>query len=309
MTEPKTQDAPDLLSQVEPKQPEKKAAEPKRRGPKPGAKRAVAAAPDKPAPTTAVAKVEHLPPPTPTNMLSIIANAAMNKNVDVAKMRELLTMQREIMAEEARMAFTQDFVAMSGKMPSVNKDGRIEIDPKPGARSQRKQILRWATFENMHRLVTPILREHGFGFWSEPDLGDDRSPIIMRGHLDHVRGHGQTCAIPLPFETSGSKNNVQGVGSSLSYGRRYCLMNLCNIVSHAPEDRDRDGAEPKPEVEAVSMEQVQNLQALFKDCGEGFEDKFLVKYNIERIVDLPASNYQEAVNAVEGYKSRQQKAS
>ena len=66
----------------------------------------------------------------------------------------------------------------------------------------------------------------------------------MRGHLDHVDGHGETCALPLPFETL-EKNNLQGVGSSLSYGRRYALINLCSIISHAATDRDTDGSTRK----------------------------------------------------------------
>src|SRR5271168_5095495 len=73
----------------------------------------------KPRKSQAVAKVERLPPPaTPANMLAIIANAAANKDVDVEKMRALLDMQREIMTEAARIAFTEDFIAM--ELPSVN---------------------------------------------------------------------------------------------------------------------------------------------------------------------------------------------
>lgn len=258
----------------------------------------------------AVAKVERMPPPASSaNMLSIIADAAANPKVDVEKMRALLQIQREIMAEEARVAFTQDFLAMSKDMPSVNRDGRIVIEAKPG---KRGQVTPYATFENLHRVATPILRDHGFVFWSEPDIGNDSAPIVMRGHLDHVKGHGKTCAIPLPFETSGSKNNVQGVGSSLSYGRRYCMMNLCNIVSHAPDDRDVDGADPKQasKQEAadpkINGSQAKELLKAINECGVE-ATVFMDKYGIKAVHELPLRSYDEAIKACRDYAARKGK--
>lgn len=258
---------------------------------------------------TEMAIVEH--PSPPENMLTIIARAASDPAVLPDKMRALLSMQKEIMAEEARIAFTQDFVRMAKEMPSVNRDGKIVIE-KNGKVIQKTP---YATFENMHRIVTPILRNHGFAFWSEPDLGNENSPIIMRGHLDHIRGHGRSCAIPLPFETSGSKNNVQGVGSSLSYGRRYCLMNLCNIISHSPEDRDDDGrsagkksAKPEPEAKEIvfaSKTQIDEMMKAIEDCGVGLE-VVCNKYQVDALRELPADKVREVIQACATFKANQE---
>ena len=265
-------------------------------------------APPKPTRAKAVARVEQLPPPAPMNMLAIIANAASNPAVDVSKMRELLTMQREIIAEEARIAFTEDFVAMAPEMPSINRDGKIVIEGKAGRRGQSTP---YSTFENMYQIISPILSRHGFRYWSEPDLGNEQSPIVMRGHLDHIKGHGKTCAIPLPFETSGSKNNVQGVGSSLSYGRRYCLINLCSIISHAPSDRDDDGAAAGTG-EAITEEQLQELIDLKDSVGAPL-DKLVTYLNGKRprghveltgLAQLPASRFEEALETIKSYRPK-----
>jgi hypothetical protein len=45
----------------------------------------------------------------------------------------------------------------------------------------------------------------------------------------------------LPFDNSGSKNTVQAIGSSVSYGKRYVLCMLLNI-STGGEDNDGNGA-------------------------------------------------------------------
>lgn len=254
------------------------------------------------------AKIEKLPPPAPANMLAIIANAAASPSVDVTKMRELLAMQREIMAEEARMAFTASKIELQPDLPSIGRDGRIVIE-KNGKVIQKTP---YATFENMMKVVGPILNRYGFDFWTEPDIGEDGTPLIMRGHLDHVRGHGKTCRIPLPYETSGSKNNVQGIGSSLSYGRRYALINLCNIISHAVEDRDTDGNGPAKQIqeaepEAISMEQAQAIKAKMQECGVP-DEKVCAHYGVNAVTEIPASKFNDVIRSCENYAKRAKEA-
>ena len=135
--------------------------------------------------------------------------------------------------------------------------------------------------------------------WFEPDIGTD-GRVIMRGHLDHVKGHGKTCAISLPLETSGNKNNVQGIGSSISYGKRYAAIALLNIVSHAPEDHDTDGAVTN---EFVSDEQIDKLRELIVESGADIP-RFLTYMNVDKIDDIPAKKFGDAVAALQKKKSK-----
>jgi hypothetical protein len=45
--------------------------------------------------------------------------------------------------------------------------------------------------------------------------------------LSHELGHSEETTMTLPLDTSGSKNNVQAVGSSTSYGKRYTATACC----------------------------------------------------------------------------------
>jgi hypothetical protein len=259
--------------------------------------------------STAVAKIEQHPASTGENLLVIIARAAADPQCQPEKMRALLEMQKEIRAEEARIAATQDFIAMSSVMPSVNKDGRIVIDPKPGSRSMKQQVTLYAKYENMHKVVTPILRQHGFAYWTEPAEGNGTVPIVMRCHLDHISGHNRTCAIPLPFETSGSKNNVQGIGASLTYGKRYGLMSLCNIVSHDPKDADSDGNEDVEEEKpkTINGSQAKELLIAIND-SEVEPTTFMEKYKINAVHELPAAMFAEALKSLADHKRRKAEA-
>lgn len=254
---------------------------------------------------TALPTSMKLDPPVANSMLGIIARAAADKNVDVEKMRALLEIQKEIRHEEARLEFIRSFIAASSEMPAVNKDGRIIIKDKSGRIMQRTLF---ATFENLHEKCNPILLKHGFSFWTEPDIsGPDSMSIIMRGHLDHVAGYGTACVIALPSDPTGSKNALQGIGSSLSYGRRYCLINLLNIRSEAREDRDRDGdpnarRHDEPE-EKASVEQIEALRKAIADCG-ATEKMVLEKYGADDMEKFPVSMVAAAISACASFKQR-----
>lgn len=242
-------------------------------------------------------------PPEPT-VLSIIAQVASDPRADPEKMRLLLDMQKEVRAEESRMTFLRAMLALRKELPSINKDGKIEIHPKPGARSQRIQITLFASFENLHTSIEPILLRHGFVLWFEPAERTGGPGIKIIGHLDHIEGHGVTCSIPLPSDTTGSKNENQGVGSAISYGKRYATIALLNIRSEAKEDKDVDGFRPKDieqaAVELISPEQLATLIRLKDEVGAEL-DKFIDYLNrsphhekIKGLAQLPASRFREA---------------
>jgi ERF superfamily len=251
-----------------------------------------------------VAVIEKLPAraSTAAGMMRLISDATALSTVDAAKLRELLDMQKEIIAEEARIAFTRAQVAM--KMPTINKDGQIVaegVSKRTGkAYSQRT---RYATLEGLLEVIAPILADHGFVFWSEPELSEDQTRMVVVGHLDHEDGHGKTCRILLPPDPSGSKNPVQGIGSALTYGRRYCLLNLCNIISRAKEDRDTDGRAPVV-VDLISPGQAAELRAAIDGWPAIPVETFCAKYGIEKIEQLPAADVRRAMKAVADFKAR-----
>lgn len=256
-------------------------------------------------------------PQQPKSMLAIIAEAASNPAVNPDNMRALLDMQKEIAAEERRQAFDAAFIALQADLPVIDKDGKIEIRKKD-ERGERagalQQATPYATFEAIMDAIQPLLTKHGFGLSFETKSLNDR--LLVIGHLIG-HGHERSTEFPLPAETSGSKNNVQGWGSSMSYGKRYCTIALLNIRSRAPQDRDADGhygrfvnakggglAQEAPPVETISETQQMNLIEAIEGCGVPMA-KFLDHYGIKKVADLPADLYGAAVKACQDYAHNQ----
>jgi hypothetical protein len=243
-----------------------------------------------------------------TSVLKILADAAADPNVNPDKMRALLEMQKEIRAAEAKQAFADAFITMRPLLPTISATGRIVIEGKVGKRGQNTP---YATFNEIHKKVTPILSQHGFVMNFAPDaLPDGR--LVMTGTLEHRGGHATHGRIVLPAETSGSKNNVQGVGSAISYGKRYLMVTMLNLISEASEDVDDDGqaagnlersAARPAEIQVLTEKQVTDLRKAIEGCG-ATEEMFCQRFEIEKLEDLPPTQLGEAKQACEAFTKR-----
>lgn len=252
----------------------------------------------------------------PANFLAVLAKAASDPKVDAGKMRELLEMQKEISQEESRRSFVRAYMAMQKTLPKINKDGMIEIkakddDGKRRENSRVQQATPFATFNNIMRGIKKPMEANGFAISFGTEPSSDGTRLIVKGFLDHEDGHQRVTAFPLPAEVSGSKNNVQGWGSSLSYGKRYCTIALLNIISEAGVDEDNDGhfaadaSNKDNSAEKITTKQAEELIKAIDDCGVGGV-RFCRTYEIEKVADLPASRYEEAKQNCANYKAAAQ---
>lgn len=303
----------DLLAKVEPKR-EQAAAAPK--------------AESKPTPEKkpkaqhlAVVDTRPLAKVVSENLLSSLMAAISNPRVDPAKMHALLDVRARVMQEQAQVEFFRAYIRLQGKLPSINKDGLIDQgETKSGRRGSKS---RYATYENINAVTKPILAEEKFGLLLLPDVGPEGHGVIIRGQLGFVCDtqygeivHIERCTIAVPPEVSGSKNPAQGVGSSLSYGKRYGAIALLNLVSHAPDDRDTDAGGPKKRAapagnvqeaeviaEFLTPKEVKQLEAAILDAGITVEF-FCQRWEVGELGDLNPKLFPEALAACASLKAK-----
>jgi hypothetical protein len=237
--------------------------------------------------------------------VAILLHAVADPNCDVGKAERLRTMINEERARRAQIAYDEAFAALQDELPEIDKDGKIVIEGKAGKRGQSTA---YATYPNIQRATRKMLHKHGFTLRHTVRPGREGVGIAVHSFLSHG-GYTEQAELPLPLETSGSKNNVQGVHSSISYGKRINSILLMDLISKDPKDDDLDGFKPKRGVERretgevvidpqarISAEQAETLKEKVESCGVG-EKRFLEKYQIQAIEDLAASLYDEAESA------------
>ena len=176
--------------------------------------------------------------PLANSLLHFVAKAVEDPTIDVAKLEALLRMQREIIADDAKMQFNRDFIAMQAELPRVKRNGVLEYPvDKTKPDGPKRKISNYAMLEDIDEAIRPIRLRHGFGvaYTTRPRVGDGGGLEIVC-ILRHRAGHSSETPFPVPLDTSGGKNNIQGAGSAATYGRRYALIAALDIQVEGKDD-------------------------------------------------------------------------
>ncbi len=217
-----------------------------------------------------VATVEQTAP-----ILAMVERVAMNPEADMDKLERLLDMQERVLNRESEMAFNAAMSELQADMPTITKGGKIEVNGQ--VRSK------YARFEDIANEVRPLLAKHGFSISFRSDFPEGQ--LEVTGIIAHKGGHREETTMRLPFDSSGSKNSVQAIGSSVSYGKRYVMCMLLNIATS--EDDDGIGAAVSPE---------QTLNDLLANASKDLRKRFFEKSSVDSVEKIDKKRQAGAIN-------------
>lgn len=229
----------------------------------------------------------------PASMLQVIAGAAANPACDVQKMQALLDMQDKLIERDARKEFSTAMADACGEIPQVEKNGTVSFNGKGS--------YKFTKWEDMDRVIRPVLARHNLrlSFNTRPAEGNSNKVII--GTISHANGQSQSAEIELPIDAGQGRNALQGFGSTISYGKRYCAEMLLNIVR---TEEDNDGRFRQRQDESrISPEQKEEIVQLLQASGRD-PAKFLAWVGAATVDDMTPAQFQRGssmlVKAVNG---------
>ncbi|MFL1527883.1 ERF family protein [Pseudomonas sp. O230] len=198
------------------------------------------------------------------SIMAVISRAAADPTCDIDKLERLMAMHERMQARDAQAEFNAAMAAMQSDIPSIAERGAIVVN------GQKRSD--YATFEDINDVIKPIMQIHGFAISFKVE--NVAAGLSVTGILMHRAGHREDTTMLLPLDTSGSKNAVQAVGSSTSYGKRYVMSALLNLTTRG-EDDDGHAAVPSATVTTI---QARQLQALLDKCSEKAKEAFAGMY-------------------------------
>lgn len=236
----------------------------------------------------------NLPAPTaepPATVLQAIVQMAKDPDLDVAKFSALIEMQQRAETRQAEIEFSRALAALAAKMPRVKKNGRVELIDKQGVSRGTYAFAKW---EDIDKVIRPLMTEEGFtlSFDSQPRSADGGG-LIVTGTLLHRDGHSRSASMPLALDTGPGRNNLQAMGSTLSYGKRYVAEMLLNIVREGEDDDGfAGGSEP------ISAEETAELNRGLTETKSSL-DAFLGFMGVAALPDIQRRDLTKARNAIE----------
>src|SRR6202047_4965130 len=251
-------------------------------------------------------QVEHLAAPPldgATAVLALIERVALDPGADVEKLDRIVAMYERVKAKEAELAFNAAKGRILKKLAGIklvkNRPAVLYEIEKGKSQKGSYQTFKYAPLEEIDKHLRPLLLEEEMDL-SYSDEPREHGWILIRGRLKHLPGgHFEDSFMPAPLDTSGGKSNVQGVGSTNSYLRRYIACNIFNIVVVGDDDDGTGGT--------IDEAQTKIMLALITKAKIGPRFlKYMKAQSVEKagsleaaIATIAARDYRKAISTLE----------
>jgi hypothetical protein len=210
---------------------------------------------------------------------------AMEKGMSPELIEKMMTLAERRQANIARQAYYKSMAAFKASPPKVWRDMQVKYGSGVNATSWSHSDLGIAG-----EAINKALGEHGLNStWRTGQLENGNIEIICI--LSHILGHSESTALNAPPDTSGSKNAIQAMGSTIFYLERYTLFAITGL---APARMDDDGSKAGNPDLVLSEAQAIEIDKMLTESGKDAA-KFLAYFDADTINDIKANKYAEAV--------------
>lgn len=213
---------------------------------------------------------------TPVQM----AYQLISSGADFQSVKEMMALSKELAADQAKRAFDSAVAAAKAEIPTIAKNAKGHNDK------------RYANFSAYAKVIDPIIADHGLYYRFRTDQTDR---IIVTCVLSHEGGHSEENSLSGPADSSGSKNAIQAIGSTLTYLQRYTLIQALGLA--ASDDDDGRKSEDQHS-DPISQEQVSKVLALIEATDTDIE-KFCQYLGIEAVPHITTGQLPRALAMLE----------
>ena len=157
-----------------------------------------------------------------------------------------------------------------------------------------EEAFKFAKWEKVQAVINDIIASEGFDLTFDSQVHPNGTAVVAILH--HVGGHTRkTSTPPIPIDSGGGKNNVQGIGSSMSYGQRYATKFALNLRFEDDDDGKLAG------VVFISPEQVKQVNSLIEATKTDLA-RFLHTMNVAVVENITTEVYPVAINMLSSKK-------
>lgn len=237
-----------------------------------------------------------LPPPSPTPM-ELLAKA-LDKGLQPEMLEKLMDLQERHEGNQARKSFNNALADAKAEIKPVLKSRRVAYDAKNGG---GRTDYSYEDLAAIAEAVDPILGKHGLSYRFRTESPIDR-PIRVTCILSHRDGYSEENTLEGPRDSSGSKNALQGIGSTVTFLSRYTLKAAIGLAAAKDDDGQAAGGDSR-----ITEDQLKELLTL-KDNADADLEKLCAYFKIEALPDLPQSQFQNAKAALQAKVAQKAKA-
>lgn len=227
--------------------------------------------------------------PLPEEHQGNIVMVAMQQGYDANMIEKMMDLQERLEKSEAKKAYIKAMAAFKENPPKILKDTKVEFETSKGTTGYSHAKLAAIT-----NAVCSELSKHGLSADWETD---QKEKISVTCIITHILGHSESTTLSAGPDTTGNKNAIQAIGSTVTYLQRYTLLAKLGLATHDMDDDGQNSEDKITEAQIIQLNEV--LESKGYDVSAGTGLKNLAKsLNYKKISDLPESKFEIALNMV-----------
>lgn len=232
----------------------------------------------------------------------VLLEQAVSSGADLDKLEKLMALQERWEENEAKKAFNVAMAKFKKNAPKIIKDNTVSYQSD---RADQPTVYKHATLAQVCEKSSVALSKYGLSHaWETSQDMEKGGLITVTCVITHQMGHSKSISLSSSPDASGKKNNIQAVGSTVSYLERYTLMAALGLAAEEQDD-DGNGAS------AGAIEYVSDAD--MKDIREAAEEKgvdlntILRAYKLESLEQMPLSWYADCMEKISKTKKKENK--
>jgi len=216
---------------------------------------------------------------------SSLIEKALTEKADLEKLEKLLAIRERWEANEARKAYHKAMASFKANPPKIDKDKTV---------SYGNTKYNHATLGNVTEKISAELSKYGLSAsWTTKQNGQ----VCVTCRITHILGHSEETMLCAASDTSGSKNAIQAIGSTITYLERYTLLALTGLATYEQDDDGQAAGAPVGYINKAEAEEIlKRIVALGKPNAL---EKFLKYMGVETVEKILFKDYQKANSALE----------
>lgn len=223
---------------------------------------------------TQVEVSEALVAPTPMRLIEL----AVQQGANADQLGKLMDLHLRWEAHQAKQAYIAALQTFKEHPPDINKTKKVSYANKDGSET----VYFHPELDDITLAIGAALKKVGITHnWRTSDVA---GRITVTCVLTHEQGHSEDVAtLGGPADTSGGKNNIQAIGSTVSYLQRYTLLSGTGLAAKGQDD---DGA-----TDGLESDAVRDYLTTIEDASDitELQSKFTAAYKAAKnINDKPS---------------------
>jgi hypothetical protein len=238
----------------------------------------------------AVALASEAPAPVrtsePPSLLTVLNAVVTDPAASMDRMNAAFDFYQRIEAAAARKAFEAAMANAKAEFDPIVKRNLVDYVNKDGKRTTYKH----EDLADVSAAVDPVLAKHGLSTRYRT-TSNPNEPITCTCIVAHRDGHFEETTLSAGADTSGGKNSIQAISSTLTYLQRMTKKAALGLA--AARDDDGQTADARP-TERITEAQAKDLEA--KATRANIELQIIYEhFKVSSLAELTPAQYKTAL--------------